>query len=170
MPHHEEDASCLIIRSIHERMKYMDIAFKFADAKDDAFTIRRAVFVDEQGFKEEFDAIDEDPRMIHIAVYCDDQLAGCARIFPGDLEPKIACDKDTWVLGRLAVLPEYRTYGLGSKIMVAAEEEAARQGAQKIILHAQCRVQPFYHKLGYAAFGPIEFEEHVEHQWMEKAL
>lgn len=54
--------------------------------------------------------------------------------------------------------------------MEAAEAEAGRQGAQKIILHAQCRVRPFYQKLGYAAFGPIEFEEHVEHQWMEKFL
>lgn len=148
----------------------MDITFRFADAKDDAFAIRRTVFIDEQGFKDEFDEIDDDPRMIHIAVYCDGQLAGCARVFPGALEPKIVCDEGTWVLGRLAVLPEYRKYGLGSKIMEAAEAEAERQRAQKIILHAQCRVQPFYQKLGYTAFGPIEFEEHVEHQWMEKFL
>ena len=37
-------------------------------------------------------------------------------------------------------------------------------------LHAQCNAQPFYQKCGYVAYGLIEFDEHVEHQWMSKSL
>lgn len=148
----------------------MDIAFKFADNKEDAYEVRRRVFVDEQEFIDEFDAIDEDPRTIHLTMYCDGKLAGCARLFPSDIEPKIDAEAGLWVLGRFAIFPEYRKYGLGTKILRASEEEAIRHGATRAVLHAQCRVIPFYEKSGYVAFGPIEFEEHVEHQWMKKDL
>lgn len=148
----------------------MDITFKFTDNQEDAYEVRRRVFVDEQGFVEEFDTIDEDPRMLHLTVYCDGALAGCARLFPSDIEPKIDAEEGLWVLGRFAIFPEYRKYGLGTKILLASEAEAIRHGATRAVLHAQCRVIPFYEKNGYVAFGPIEFEEHVEHQWMRKEL
>lgn len=148
----------------------MDIAFRFSGNKEDAYEVRRRVFVDEQGFLEEFDAIDEDPRMIHLTLYLDGKLAGCARLFPSDIEPKIDAEQGLWVLGRFAIFPEYRKYGLGTKLLRASEEEAIRHGAACAVLHAQRRVTPFYEKSGYVAFGPIEFEEHVEHQWMKKDL
>lgn len=148
----------------------MNITYRFDDNKEDAFAIRRKVFIDEQGFVDEFDEIDEDPRMVHLTMYCDGTLAGCARVFSSELEPKLASEEGVWVLGRFAILPEYRKYGLGTKILEAAEEVARRNGARRCVLHAQCRVQPFYQKSGYEAFGPIEFEEHVEHQWMGKDL
>lgn len=148
----------------------MEITFKFAENKEDAYEVRRRVFVDEQKFVEEFDAIDEDPRMIHLTMYCDGKLAGCARLFPSDIEPKIDAEEGLWVLGRFAIFPEYRKYGLGTRILRAGEEEAIRRGATRAVLHAQCRVIPFYEKSGYSAFGPIELEEHVEHQWMKKDL
>lgn len=148
----------------------MDIAFRFSGNKEDAYEVRHRVFVDEQGFVEEFDAIDEDPRMIHLTLYLDGKLAGCARLFPSDIEPKIDAEQGLWVLGRFAIFPEYRKYGLGTKLLRASEEEAIRHGAACAVLHAQCRVTPFYEKSGYVAFGPIEFEEHVEHQWMKKDL
>lgn len=148
----------------------MEITFKFIDNKEDAYRVRSQVFVDEQGFQDEFDAIDEDAAMIHLSVYCDGELAGCARLFPSAIEPKIDGEEGLWVLGRFAVLPEYRKYGLGTKILKAAEEEVRRRGARRAILHAQCRVIPFYEKSGYVPFGPVEFEEHVEHRWMGKDL
>lgn len=148
----------------------MDITFKFDNNKDEAFEVRRLVFIDEQGFVDEFDEIDEEPATIQVTVYCDGELAGCARIFASDLEPKLDTEEGTWVLGRLAVLPQFREYGLGTRIMKACEAEMSHRGASKVVLHAQCRVQPFYRKCGYEPFGPIEFEEHVEHQWMGKSL
>ena len=42
----------------------MDIQLK-TGCFDDAALVRRVVFMDEQGYENEFDAIDEDPNCIH---------------------------------------------------------------------------------------------------------
>ncbi|MFR4804764.1 MAG: hypothetical protein ACLT98_16490 [Eggerthellaceae bacterium] len=44
---------------------------------------------------------------------------------------------------------------------------AREAGATEMHLHAQCRVTPFYERMGYAQYGPVELDEHVEHIWME---
>ena len=38
----------------------------FAGCKADAFEVRRIVFMEEQGYENEFEAIDDDPRCIHV--------------------------------------------------------------------------------------------------------
>ena len=53
---------------------------------DDAFAVRRAVFMEEQGYENEFEPIDEDPSCIHVVLYAGKELAGCARVFPEELE------------------------------------------------------------------------------------
>ena len=53
---------------------------------EDAALVRRAVFMDEQGYENEFDQIDEDPGCIHVTLYVDGQLTGCSRVFPEELE------------------------------------------------------------------------------------
>lgn len=136
----------------------------------DAAEIRRKVFMEEQGFQNEFDAVDEDVRTIHVTAYEGDAVVGCARVFPSDLEPGLATEPARWVFGRLAVLPTHRGKGLGSQILSQAEQLAAEAGATELHLHAQCSAQPLYLRAGYVAYGPIEFDEHVEHRWMEKRL
>lgn len=79
----------------------MDIQLK-TGCFDDAALVRRVVFMDEQGYENEFDAIDEDPNCIHVTLYVDGELAGCSRVFPEELErvadagaPVLpACDMD----------------------------------------------------------------------------
>lgn len=148
----------------------MTIMFRYEDNIDDAFEVRRVVFMEEQGFKNEFEDADHHPQMVHITAYADGDLAGCARVFPSDMEPGIDAEDGLWIFGRLAVLPAFRKQGLGSEILKEAEAAAARAGATDMALHAQCNAQYFYNKNGYEAFGPIEFDEHVEHQWMRKKL
>ena len=46
----------------------MDIQLK-TGCFDDAALVRRVVFMDEQGYENEFDAIDEDPNCIHVTLY-----------------------------------------------------------------------------------------------------
>ena len=147
----------------------MGIEFKqghFEDAK----LIREKVFMDEQGFQNEFDQIDQDPHMIHVVAYDAGKPIGCARVFPIQLEPGLENVDGAWVFGRLAVLPDHRGRGLGSQLLAYSEAAAKEHGATTMHLHAQCVAQPFYEKSGYKAYGPIEFDEHVEHQWMEKQL
>lgn len=45
----------------------MDIQLK-TGCFDDAALVRRVVFMDEQGYENEFDAIDEDPNCIHVTL------------------------------------------------------------------------------------------------------
>lgn len=129
--------------------------------KDDCFAIRKKVFMEEQGFEQEFDAIDE--HCTFITMYDDETCIGCARVFEGEKPGQM-------IFGRLAVLPAYRGRGIGSKILEYAETILRRQGADEIQLHAQCRAMPFYQKLGYEAYGPVELDETVEHIWMKKKL
>ena len=67
----------------------------FADAK----IVRQEVFVEEQGFKMEFDEIDN--HAIHVTLYLDKVLAGCARMY-ADIE------KDVMRIGRIALRKPYR--------------------------------------------------------------
>lgn len=147
----------------------MELAFR-TDVFPDAAEIRRKVFMEEQGFQNEFDAVDEDERTIHLSAYRDGQLIGCARVFPSALEPGLETVGGRWVFGRLAVLPQHRGGRAGSRILAKAEQLAADAGATEIHLHAQCSAQPLYVRAGYEAYGPIEYDEHVEHQWMMKRL
>ncbi len=137
---------------------------------DDAKTVRKRVFMEEQGFKNEFDDVDTAPQTIHLTAYIDNQLAGCARFFPSDLEPNTETAPNKWVFGRLAVLPEMRKGGIGSAILSECEHIAAKNGAREMHLHAQCNAAKFYENAGYESYGSIEFDEHVEHQWMSKEL
>ena len=47
---------------------------------EDAKMIRQKVFVEEQGFENEFDDIDQ--RSLHLVVYQDNEPIGCARMYP----------------------------------------------------------------------------------------
>ena len=148
----------------------MPLAFK-SDSYADAQAVRRAVFMDEQGFQNEFDEVDERPSTIHVTAY--DQagaLVGCARVFPDDGADTNRHGPGAWIFGRLAVMPEARGSGAGSLILAESERLAQAQGAREMHLHAQCRVQPFYQRAGYEPYGDIELDEHVEHQWMGKQL
>ncbi|HIW76134.1 MULTISPECIES: GNAT family N-acetyltransferase [Gordonibacter] len=134
---------------------------------DDARHVRTRVFMEEQGFENEFDDIDEDARTIHVTAYLDGALAGCARTFPDFERPE---EPGRWIFGRLAVLPEQRGAGLGAALLAESERLAREAGATEMHLHAQCRVTPFYERTGYTQYGPIELDEHVEHIWMKKSL
>lgn len=138
---------------------------------DGAKTVRTRVFMEEQGFSNEFDAIDQDPRTLEVCARdARGEAAGCARVFPSDLEPQVANVQGRWVFGRLAVLPEHRRHRLGLRLLSFCEEEARGRGGTEIHLHAQVAALPFYEKAGYVPYGPIDFDEHVEHRWMRKRL
>lgn len=144
----------------------MDLRFEQGNF-DDARLVRTRVFMEEQGFQDEFDAVDDDPRTIHVTLYEDDALVGCARTFP---DPDHPDQPGRWVFGRLAVLPEARHGGFGGKLLADSERLAREAGATEMHLHAQCRVASFYERTGYEQYGPVELDEHVEHIWMKKAL
>lgn len=134
----------------------------FEKLPDDAKAIRVAVFMNEQGFKEEFDETDNDA--VHLVLYSEDEtpIATC-RLFPNK-------EMNAYTLGRLAVIKEYRGKGIGSVMVGEAEKYIKSKGGKGIVLHAQCRAVQFYKKSGFTEFGEIGDEEGCPHIWMKKAF
>ena len=132
---------------------------KFDHLCDDARQIRESVFVEEQGFKEEFDDIDEYAKVL--VFYDNGNPVGICRYFKTG---------DTYHIGRIAVIPEYRGSGLGSEIVRTAEREITAEGGTEAELSAQRRAEGFYLKLGYAPEGEPYYEEYCEHIRMRKQL
>ena len=123
--------------------------------------IRETVFVEEQGFEEEFDALDE--TAVHFLLSVDGKPIATARMMNGAQDGE-------FVVGRVAVLREYRGQHLGGRIMKLVEREALRRGGRRISLSAQCHARGFYEKLGYTQSGPAFLEQSCEHIPMEKQL
>lgn len=125
--------------------------------------IRTAVFVDEQGFENEFDSTD--PIAHHVLIYDEGAPVGTARFFPDD---KI---ENRYIIGRIAVLKDYRGKGYGRDLVLAAEDYAAKNlGGTSFYLGAQEQAAGFYKKLGYKVCGEMYLDEKTPHLPMEKAL
>ena len=133
----------------------------FDTLPEEASAIRRSVFMDEQGFEEEFD--ETDAIATHLVMYDRHTPVATCRLFPRE-------GSDTYIVGRLAVRKEYRGRGLGAALLEAAEEEAAKRHGDSVILHAQLQAQRFYEKQGYSACGEIGDEEGCPHTWMRKKI
>ena len=132
----------------------------YLNLPDDSKRIREDVFVNEQGFKEEFDTVDN--YAIHFVAYdCKGVPVGTCRIF-------IEQDDNVYYLGRLAVLREYRAKDIGRMLVNEAEKHARSKGAIAMKLHSQCRASGFYERCGYSRFGEIDYEEECPHIWMQK--
>ena len=133
----------------------------YATLPDAAREIRITVFVEEQGFLEEFDEIDQ--CSVHFVAFLGNHAVGTCRIFDAENEA-------TYTLGRLAVSKDYRKKRIGNALLSAAESYAKKNGAKTLCLHAQCAAQKFYEKCGYTAYGEIEYEQDSPHTWMKKTL
>lgn len=129
--------------------------------RNDAYKVRISVFVDEQGFVDEFDKIDE--FAYHIAAYDNDRVIGSGRIFSEH-------GSSEYHVGRIAVLKEYRGCGVGSEIMREIERFASEIGATGLVLSAQRRAKGFYEKIGYEAHGDEYLEEGYPHVLMKKYI
>ena len=128
---------------------------------DDAKIIRKQVFMEEQGFKNEFDDIDN--ISFHIVMYDENRPVSTCRVYEDIV-------KNEYILGRLSVVKEYRGMGLGAQMIGEAERIVKEKGGTSIRLHAQCRVTTFYGQQGYKEYGVIEDDEGCPHIWMKKQL
>lgn len=128
----------------------------FTDSK----MIRQTVFVNEQGFENEFDDIDD--YAYHLVLYLDNHPVATARMY--------CKDQATMILGRIAVLKKYRKYGLGTKLVQRLEKEAQKLKFSTVKLSAQQQAMSFYQKLGYKSFGDIYYDEWCPHITMVKNI
>ncbi len=128
---------------------------------EEALTIRKKVFVEEQGFIDEFDEIDKVSK--HLLVFEEGKAIATCRVFYDQ-------EKQSYMLGRLAVLKEYRGKKIGSKVLQAAEDVVRRDGGESILLSSQERVISFYEKQGYVKEGDSFLDEGCPHIWVRKKI
>jgi len=144
-----------------------------AAERDDAFEVRRSVFVDEQGVDAglEYDEHDEPGAdATHFVAYVDGSPIGAARLRSANgAEPSSGSDDGSaGKVERVAVAADSRGDGWGHRVMEAIETRAREEGFDRLTLHAQTHVRGFYDHLGYEARGE-EFEEAgIPHIAMDK--
>lgn len=128
--------------------------------------IRHEVFVHEQGIFDEtdVDVLDTRPDVLHVLGLCNGVPAGAVRLYP--LDPATGL----WQGDRLAVLPGYRTTGLGAPLVRFAVFTAGSRGGNRMIAHVQLANQRFFERLGWVGAGDVEQYVHRPHRLMEIEL
>lgn len=132
------------------------------EQNQEAIDIRQSVFVEEQGFIVEFDDIDGIAD--HVTIFKDEVPAATGRIFPKSGE------EDVYIIGRVAVLKEFRGQNLGFEIVKALQDVAVKDEVSRIELSAQVQAKGLYEKLGYVSEGESYLDEHCPHIKMVKRL
>ncbi len=128
---------------------------------EQAAKIRVEVFVNEQGFCDEFD--DTDNNAVHLVAFDDKTAVATARVFY-DRSQKI------YIIGRIAVIKSMRKQNIGTQIIAQAEKEILKQNGDTAYIHAQMQASGFYKKIGYSETGKQDVEQGCKHIWMAKKL
>ncbi len=131
---------------------------------EQAFAIRIAVFVEEQGvpLEEELDSFDRlESGCAHVLVYYNGKPVGTGRVRKIDAGAK---------LERICLLEEYRKHGLGKEIIGKLEAIAQSWEVQHVMLHGQTHAESFYQKLGYTTASDVFDEDGIDHVKMKKEL
>ena len=71
---------------------------------------------------------------------------------------------------QVAVLPEYQSLGIGTKMVAKFESEVQMRGVNRVVLHARENAIEFYTKLGYSVVGEWFQEVGIPHKKMIKSL
>ena len=130
--------------------------------REDAFSVRRKVFVEEQGVPLNLELDELDMTADHFVVYTANIPIGAGRI----RESNVGVGK----VERVCVLPEYRGKNIGVLVMQALEDHATKKGFEKVILNAQSYAVPFYEKIGYVITSPEFMDADIPHRAMEKNI
>lgn len=133
----------------------------FEKLPEEAKIIRTKVFMEEQGFENEFD--ENDSVSIHIVLFDSSNPVATCRIYHSE-------ERQCYVIGRIAVLKEYRGRDVGSKLVNVAEKEILNRNGDIAELSAQVRAAAFYEKNGYFSLEEIYVDEGCPHVWMRKEL
>ena len=127
-------------------------------ARAEASRIRLAVFVEEQRVPPEIEMDDKDAMCVHALAYAQGRAVGTGRLLPDGH------------IGRMAVLKERRSLGVGGAILERLVEAARRRGMTQVVLSAQMHALGFYRKHGFLPAGEVFEEAGIPHQEMRRML
>ena len=129
------------------------------EVEPEAAAIRHAVFVAEQRVPPELELDEWDSRSRHALARDAAGLAvGTGRLLPDGH------------IGRMAVLAQARTFGVGSALLRALMDEARRTGHTTVELSAQTHARAFYERHGFSAYGPEYDDAGIPHVMMRREL
>lgn len=120
--------------------------------------VRRKVFVVEQQVPEEEEWDEDDLVAVHVLATRNREPVGTARLTPAGK------------IGRMAVLSEVRSHGVGRRLLDLLVREASHRGMIQLHLNAQVQAIPFYEKAGFKAEGSIFLEAGIPHRRMHRTL
>lgn len=130
------------------------------ELREQAFALRREVFVTEQQVpaEDEIDAFEDESS--HLLLFEDEQLIATARWRQ---------TADGIKLERFAVRSDRRNRGIGRQLLEAVLEDIRRQAGpgQHLYLHAQLRAAPFYARAGFHRVGDEFAECGIQHVRMD---
>jgi predicted GNAT family N-acyltransferase len=127
-------------------------------ARTEASRIRMTVFVVEQRVPAEIEMDDNDAASVHALAYAQGRAVGTGRLLPDGH------------IGRMAVLKESRSLGIGGAILEHLVQEARRRGMREVVLSAQTHALGFYRKHGFQELGDVYEEAGIAHQDMRRGL
>jgi predicted GNAT family N-acyltransferase len=142
-----------------------DITYKRAASPaelEGAYTVRRKVFIVEQGIPEdeEYDGLDE--QCLHYIALGQGKIIGTARVR--------FLSKERATIERMAVHKDVRRKGIGTGILKLVEDDLKSRSISEAVLHAQMAAVPFYQSCGFTSSGSTFFEADIEHIKMQKKL
>jgi len=131
----------------------------WSEHQQELYAIRYQVFVLEQKVPEELEQDEQDPLSQHLlARTSKGQAIGTGRLLTDGH------------IGRIAVLPDWRQYGIGRRLMEGLIELARQRDHQTVRLNAQVSAHDFYAKLGFQNEGEPFWEAGILHQSMYRLL
>ncbi len=136
------------------RIELMD----WETARSEATRIRHAVFVEEQRVPPEIEMDDQDRVCVHAIAYSQGRAVGTGRLLPDGH------------IGRMAVLRESRSLGVGGAILERLVQEARHRGVTQVVLSAQTHALGFYRRHGFKEQGTVYEEAGIQHQEMRRVL
>ena len=148
----------------HSQMPIVILIKTWQDAKLDAYSIRKRVFIEEQGVPEEMELDEFDLYARHALAYAGPECIGTARLVT--LSGSVGSIGRIGRIGRMAVLSKYRGQGVGKQLLETLLKVSQSQDIKQIELHAQVSVISFYEQFGFIAQGDIYDEAGIPHRDM----
>lgn len=137
------------------------IIAKTDEQMNDAYTIRRIVFIDEQQVPEEEEFDQYENESIHVVLYETQNPIGNGRFRTIDGIGKVE---------RICVLESARNKGAGKVIMEKMEQIARSEGISKLKLNAQTHAEKFYKNIGNTTVSDIFMDAGIPHVAMVKEI
>ncbi|MEQ6375526.1 GNAT family N-acetyltransferase [Bacillaceae bacterium S4-13-58] len=129
---------------------------------EDAYHVRRDVFVMEQKVPESIEIDDHDRTAIHFVGYADQRPVSAGRMRFVDNYAK---------LERVSVMKPFRGHGYGKQLILEMEKIAKEKGYTQTKLNAQDHAEEFYRNLGYHTISKEPFmDAGIPHVTMIKDL